>query len=124
MLVLSRKAGEQIVLPDYGVTIQVLDIGKTKVRLGITAPDATAVHRVEVWERICRRHEDGAETEEEVTGPAAARECGRGYCAPAAGAGEVDVSLADWITRQTGGSIPSLSVELAGDRVIMSGSTA
>ena len=123
MLVLSRKAGEQIVLPGFGVTIQVLDIGKTKVRLGIAAPDAAAVHRVEVWERICRRHEAGAETEEEVISPAAARECGRGYCAPAPGAGEVDVALADWIARQTGGSIPSLSVELAGDRVVMSGST-
>lgn len=38
MLVLSRKAGEQIVLPDCDVTICVLEIGKTKVRLGVTAP--------------------------------------------------------------------------------------
>ena len=123
MLVLSRKADEQIVLPDCGVTIRVLDIGKRKVRLGITAPGGNAVHRVEVWQRICRQQEDGAETEEEIIGFAAERENGRTICAPAAGAGDLDISLADWITRQTGGTIPSLSVEIAGDRIVMSGST-
>ena len=63
MLVLSRKAGEQIVLPDCDVTIDVLEIGKTKVRLGITAPHGIAVHRIEVWRRICPPQENAAETE-------------------------------------------------------------
>lgn len=105
------------------MTSRVLDIGKRKVRLGITAPGGTAVHRVEVWQRMCRQQEDRAETEEEILCPAAARENGRGICAPAAGAGDLDIALADWITRKTGGAIPSLSVEIAGDRIVMSGST-
>jgi carbon storage regulator len=122
MLVLSRKADEQIVLPECGVTIRVLDIGKRKVRLGITAPGGTAVHRVEVWQRMCHQQEERAETEEAIIGPAAARENGRGTCAPAADVGDLDIALADWITRKTGGATPSLSVEVTGDRIVMSGS--
>jgi carbon storage regulator len=53
MLVLTRKIGEQIVLPGCGVTIDVVAAGKNQVRLGIAAPAHIAVHRREVWERIC-----------------------------------------------------------------------
>ena len=53
MLVLSRRIGQQIVLPDQGVTISVLAVGKEKVRIGIVAPGGTTVHRDEVWQRIC-----------------------------------------------------------------------
>jgi carbon storage regulator len=123
MLVLSRKTGEQIVLPDCRVTIQVLEIGKRKVRLGITAPGGTAVHRVEVWQRMCRQNEDGAETEEETNGLAAACEPGRGIRAAAAGGGDLDNALADWIARKMGGALASLSVEMAGDGLVRSGST-
>jgi carbon storage regulator CsrA len=56
MLVLSRKIGQRIVLPDQGVTISVLAVGKERVRIGIVAPGGTAVHRNEVWQRICDEH--------------------------------------------------------------------
>jgi carbon storage regulator CsrA len=56
MLVLSRRIGQRIVLPDQGVTISVLAVGKEKVRLGIVAPGGTTVHRNEVWQRICDEH--------------------------------------------------------------------
>jgi carbon storage regulator len=52
MLVLTRKEREKIVLPDSGVTIEVVDIRQGKVKLGITAPKGYAVHRSEVWARI------------------------------------------------------------------------
>jgi carbon storage regulator CsrA len=54
VLVLSRKAGQQIVLPDCGVTIDVVAVTGRRVRLGITAPSGTRVHRTEVWQRICQ----------------------------------------------------------------------
>jgi carbon storage regulator len=52
MLVLTRKLGEAIVIPDLEVTIRVVEIRGDKVRLGIEAPTELAVHRQEVWERI------------------------------------------------------------------------
>jgi carbon storage regulator len=51
MLVLSRKVGEKVVVPDYRVTITVLSVQGGRVRLGISAPAETAVHREEVWRR-------------------------------------------------------------------------
>ena len=52
MLVLSRKVGQQVVVPECGVTIDVVGLSSKQVRLGITAPSATQVHRSEVWQRI------------------------------------------------------------------------
>jgi carbon storage regulator len=57
MLVLSRKVGEQIVLPTTDVTIRVVQITRGKVRLGITAPGSIPVHRTEIWHRICAQGE-------------------------------------------------------------------
>ena len=53
MLVLSRKVGEQVVLPDCGVTVEVVAVSGKRVRLGFAAPAGTRVHRTEVWHRIC-----------------------------------------------------------------------
>ena len=52
MLVLSRKIGEEIVLPATDVSIAVLAVSGNRVRLGIRAPSTTVVHRAEVWQRI------------------------------------------------------------------------
>jgi len=52
MLVLSRKVGERIVLPETGVSISVLAIRGKRVRIGIEAPRTASVHREEVWCRI------------------------------------------------------------------------
>ena len=51
MLVLSRKIGEEIVMPIRGVNIVVLAIHGTRVRLGIEAPPEEPVHRAELWKR-------------------------------------------------------------------------
>jgi carbon storage regulator len=52
MLVLSRKVGEEIYVPDYGVAIKVLGVKPGGVRLGIAAPAEIPVYRAELWERM------------------------------------------------------------------------
>ena len=52
MLVLTRKIGQRIVLPDLGVNFEVLEIRQNRVRLGVEAPPCCPVHREEVWQRI------------------------------------------------------------------------
>jgi len=52
MLVLSRKRGEVIVIPEQGITIQVIEVRPDRVRIGISAPPEIEVHRKEVWERL------------------------------------------------------------------------
>jgi carbon storage regulator len=52
MLVIQRKIGEQIVIPQRGITIEVLGCSGGRVRLGISAPTSTAIHRTEVWAAI------------------------------------------------------------------------
>lgn len=51
MLVLTRKAGESIVIGSQ-VRITVLEIQGRQIRLGIEAPGEIPVHRGEVYERI------------------------------------------------------------------------
>ncbi len=59
MLVLSRKTGEEIVLPNCGVTIGVVAVNGKHVRLGIAAPAEIPIHRGEVWNRILETSEFG-----------------------------------------------------------------
>jgi carbon storage regulator len=52
MLVLSRRLGESIVLPDCQATVTVVGVYGNRVRLGITAPHDVCVHRSEVGARV------------------------------------------------------------------------
>ncbi|MBX3416596.1 MAG: carbon storage regulator CsrA [Pirellulaceae bacterium] len=56
MLVLSRHRDESIMIGD-DVMITIVDIRGDKVRLGIEAPSAIPVHRLEVYEAIKRENE-------------------------------------------------------------------
>ncbi len=51
MLVLTRRAGESIMIDDE-IELKVLKIRGSQVHLGIDAPKKAAVHRKEVWLRI------------------------------------------------------------------------
>lgn len=53
MLVLSRKLGERIVVPEINLTLTVVAIEGSTVRLGITAPTEIGVYREELWNRVC-----------------------------------------------------------------------
>jgi carbon storage regulator len=48
MLVITRKSGERINVGD-DVTITILDVNGSTVRLGIEAPTEVKIHRHEIW---------------------------------------------------------------------------
>jgi carbon storage regulator len=51
MLVLSRKQDESIVIGD-NITVTVIEIRGSKIRLGIKAPKEIPVHRQEIYDAI------------------------------------------------------------------------
>ena len=51
MLVLSRQRDQTIIIGD-DIKITVVDIGREKVRLGISAPLHISVHRKEIYDAI------------------------------------------------------------------------
>jgi len=55
MLVLSRKAGEAIVI-DNRIKVRVLQVSRSRVRLAIEAPENVSVDRGEIW---LQKHKDG-----------------------------------------------------------------
>jgi carbon storage regulator CsrA len=54
VLVLGRKLGERIVVPQCGLVVTVVAVSGNTVRLGFTAPGAVSVYREEVWKRLRR----------------------------------------------------------------------
>lgn len=59
MLVLTRKAGESLIL-SHGIRITVIEIKGRQVRIGIEAPLNVTVHREELWERISTENRTAA----------------------------------------------------------------
>jgi carbon storage regulator CsrA len=57
MLVLTRKLNEDIVVPQFGITITPLQVKGDKVRLGIAAPLDVDVYRREVWDKMQKEGE-------------------------------------------------------------------
>ena len=53
MLILTRRVGETVVIGD-DVTVTVLGVKGSQVRLGVNAPKEISVHREEIYERIKR----------------------------------------------------------------------
>ncbi|HEY1365511.1 MAG TPA: carbon storage regulator CsrA [Gaiellaceae bacterium] len=60
MLVITRKAGERICLGD-DVTVTVLEIAGSTVRLGIDAPAEIPVYRHEIWAAVKEENRAAAE---------------------------------------------------------------
>jgi len=48
MLVIARKPGERLCIGD-DITITVLEVSGSSVRLGIDAPSEVPIHRYEIW---------------------------------------------------------------------------
>ncbi len=60
MLVITRKAGERICLGD-DITVEVLDIVGSTVRIGIDAPASVPIFRHEVWLEVKAENRAAAE---------------------------------------------------------------
>lgn len=54
MLVLSRRNGEEVMVPQYGIVFTILEIRGDRVRVGVSAPADVRLYRREIWERIER----------------------------------------------------------------------
>lgn len=61
MLVLSRTVGEIISVGDQ-ITLRILEVNGTQVKLGVEAPMGVNVHRAEVYQRILNRQAQDAAT--------------------------------------------------------------
>ena len=59
MLVVSRRAGESIVIGD-DITVSVLEVRGDVVRIGIAAPRSVAVHREELLAQLAQSNQDAA----------------------------------------------------------------
>ena len=53
MLILTRRIGETVTIGE-DVTVTVLGVKGTQVRIGVNAPRQVAVHREEIFDRIKR----------------------------------------------------------------------
>ena len=56
MLILSRKAGESIVI-DGNIRVKIMRVDGEVVKIGIEAPASVPVHRQEVYEEIQRSNQ-------------------------------------------------------------------
>jgi carbon storage regulator len=110
MLVLSRKAGEQIVLPELDITVTVLRISGNRVRVGIAAPPDISILRHEIVDQGCERKMPPNRSE------IASRAMALVQLPP-----DLDDILAHSIARCTDGQIGSLHVETANGRVVVHG---
>ncbi len=111
MLVLRRKPGEQIVLPELDITVTVLRISGMKVRLGIVAPPDMSILRHEIRDQGCER------TMSPPTPTAAASKAMSLVPRPS----DLEALVAQSITRRTEGQIGSLHVEATDERVVVHG---
>lgn len=60
MLILTRKAGESIVIGDR-IRVHVIEVRGQQVRLGIEAPGETSIHREEIYQKIAHENRLAAE---------------------------------------------------------------
>jgi carbon storage regulator len=72
MLILTRKVNETVMIGN-DVTITVLGVNGSQVRIGVSAPKNVAVHREEIYDRIKREQpsspEVGHDRPRKVRGP-------------------------------------------------------
>jgi carbon storage regulator len=68
MLILTRRAGETVMIGDQ-VTVKVLAVVGNQVRIGIDAPREITVHRAEIYERIQHEGERRVDKPPGQTGP-------------------------------------------------------
>jgi carbon storage regulator len=60
MLILTRRAGERVVIGD-DILVTVMEVSGQTVRLGITAPDRLPIYREEIWLAVQEENRAAAE---------------------------------------------------------------
>ena len=51
MLIVTRRAGEKIMLGD-DIVVEVMEVSGNTVRIGIAAPRSVPVYREEIWDAV------------------------------------------------------------------------
>jgi carbon storage regulator len=69
MLMMTRRAGQKIVLGD-DITIEVVEVAGNTVRLGVNAPRSVPVYREEIWTAVRAENEAAATATELPAAPA------------------------------------------------------
>jgi carbon storage regulator len=69
MLMMTRRAGQKIVLGD-DITIEVVEVSGNTVRLGVNAPRSLPVYREEIWTAVRAENEAAASAMELPEPPA------------------------------------------------------
>ncbi|SHG26422.1 carbon storage regulator, CsrA [Jatrophihabitans endophyticus] len=67
MLILTRRAGENVVVGD-DIVISVIEVRGDAVRIGIQAPRSLAVHREEVWLELQKANSEAASPSDDAIG--------------------------------------------------------
>jgi carbon storage regulator len=61
MLILTRRVGETLMIGN-DISITVLGVKGSQVRIGVDAPKEVAVHREEIFERINAEQDEGPDS--------------------------------------------------------------
>ena len=65
MLILSRRVGETIMIGD-NITVTVLGVQGSQIRIGINAPGDVSIHREEIYKRIKAEEAASVHSDEET----------------------------------------------------------
>ena len=76
MLMMTRRAGQKIVLGD-DITIEVVEVAGNTVRLGVSAPRSLPVYREEIWTAVRAENEAAAAARDLPEPPARAAQSGQ-----------------------------------------------
>jgi carbon storage regulator len=63
MLIITRKPGQKIMLGD-DVTVEIISVSGSSVRLGIAAPPSVRIYREEIWASVKEQEAEAAVPEE------------------------------------------------------------
>ena len=70
MLIITRRAGEKIVIGD-NIVVEVMEVVGNTVRLGLAAPKSVPVYREEIWEAVKLENQAAAKEADRIPQPRA-----------------------------------------------------